>query len=440
MSTINTNGISVTYPVPGVNNNSQGFRDNFTSIKTNLTAAGTEITDLQNKVIVKSALANTVVNNDMNGTLMSNTLTRTFRASTYNLGNDLTGDVTIDITLGDVQYGTIAGDITLNFTGWTTDGQNNVELQLAVANAAANVFFVSPNISPTACFGASSLENYNSEYNSVSIPNGVCQLDYRLSSIDCGGNITIEPVNRPRRISQVRTLTPNPVGNPGDTVGTVAVDTNIAIGITSIQNVQLQVTATYANNAMSTSTSSQAFYIGMPVVFTGATFGGITAETTYYVSAVVPYSSFAVSTTPGGANVALSATTGIMFANPVTYLYSCTQTYDPNQVTITQANVNLTSSPSSIRIDNLTSDFVVNAPIIFTTGVDFPIGGLWRDVMYYIKTISGYGTNQYITVSYTRNNGIAGPAVATLWNASGLTPVTTYIGPDIWKRIPLNAW
>ena len=36
MSTINTNGIDVNYPVPGVNNNSQGFRDNFAAVKTNL--------------------------------------------------------------------------------------------------------------------------------------------------------------------------------------------------------------------------------------------------------------------------------------------------------------------------------------------------------------------------------------------------------------------
>ena len=38
MSSINTNGINTNYPVPGVNNNSQGFRDNFAAIKTNLNA------------------------------------------------------------------------------------------------------------------------------------------------------------------------------------------------------------------------------------------------------------------------------------------------------------------------------------------------------------------------------------------------------------------
>ena len=51
-SAINTNGINVNYPVPGVNNNSQGFRDNFATIRTNLNTASTEITDLQNNVVV----------------------------------------------------------------------------------------------------------------------------------------------------------------------------------------------------------------------------------------------------------------------------------------------------------------------------------------------------------------------------------------------------
>ena len=66
--------MNTNYPVPGVNNNSQGFRDNFAAIKTNLNAAGTEITDLQNKVVVKQALANSTLNNDMANTLISNAL------------------------------------------------------------------------------------------------------------------------------------------------------------------------------------------------------------------------------------------------------------------------------------------------------------------------------------------------------------------------------
>ncbi len=56
MSNINTSSIDVNYPTPGVNNSSQGFRDNFSAIATNLNTAGTEITELQQKAVVKTAL------------------------------------------------------------------------------------------------------------------------------------------------------------------------------------------------------------------------------------------------------------------------------------------------------------------------------------------------------------------------------------------------
>jgi hypothetical protein len=293
MSTINTNGISVNYPVPGVNNNSQGFRDNFASIKTNLDLAGSEISDLQNKVIVKSALANTVINNDMNGTLMSNALTRSFKATTYDLGNDLSGTVSVDVTLGDVQYGSITGNTTLQFTGWVAGSQNNVELQLTVANADSTLFFTSPGIDGSACFGASTLENYDSANNAVTIPNLVCQLDYRLSTIDCGGNITIEPVNRPRRSTQIRTRTPAPTGLPGDIAGTVAVDANYAYVCTATFDsggsntwVKTSTATTITVNEV-TLNNVTGLVTDAPIVFTGTTFGGIVANTTYYIKAIV---------------------------------------------------------------------------------------------------------------------------------------------------------
>jgi len=46
-SNINPDNIDGSYPVAGQDNDSQGFRDNFTNIKTNLEYAETEITDLQ---------------------------------------------------------------------------------------------------------------------------------------------------------------------------------------------------------------------------------------------------------------------------------------------------------------------------------------------------------------------------------------------------------
>jgi hypothetical protein len=135
-SSINTNSLNVNYPVPGVNNNSQGFRDNFATIKTSLDAAGNEITDLQNKVVLKQALANSTLNNDMANTLISNALTRSFRATSFNLGNALSGTVSIDVSQADVQYGNIAANTTLQFTNWSpTNTQSNLQLVLKIGRA-----------------------------------------------------------------------------------------------------------------------------------------------------------------------------------------------------------------------------------------------------------------------------------------------------------------
>ena len=57
-SNINPNNINGNYPVAGQDNDSQGFRDNFTNISNNFSFAATEITDLQNRMTnVQSTVA-----------------------------------------------------------------------------------------------------------------------------------------------------------------------------------------------------------------------------------------------------------------------------------------------------------------------------------------------------------------------------------------------
>ena len=55
-SEINPNSIDTTYPVAGQDNSTQGFRTNFTNIKTNFEYAESEINNLQNSVLCKTAL------------------------------------------------------------------------------------------------------------------------------------------------------------------------------------------------------------------------------------------------------------------------------------------------------------------------------------------------------------------------------------------------
>jgi len=423
MSAINTNALDVNYPVPGVNNSSQGFRDNFASIKTNLDTAGTEISDLQTKAVVKSALNNTVVNNDMANTLISNCSTRSFRATTYNLGNALSGTVTVNASLGDVQYGTVTEDVSINFGNWAPTGtQSNVQLLLAIANSDAIISFPPEVVATDNNYGLTTLENYGgiAGEGNITIPYGVTQLDYRLSTIDCGNTITIEPYNRPRQSTQIQQRSPSPTGFLGDVVGTTCVDPG---------TIQLTVTNTYANDEILTDDTTSLF-VDMPVVFTGTTFGGITAGSTYYVAAIPSATNFTVATTAGGGNVNLSAASGNMYVNPVQYFYVAVQDYDSTEYTKTMTNT--TVSTNRITLSNTTS-LVLNAPIIFT-GTTF--GGIEEGVVYYIKAIPN-GTQ--ITVSRSRTNGVA-DSVVVLSTDTGSCSATAYIGSDIWKRTALSSW
>lgn len=312
MSTINTNGINVNYPVPGQNNSSQGFRDNFTAIKTNLDTAGTEITDLQNKVVLKSALANMTLNNDMANTLISNAATRSFRSTTYNLGNALAGTVIIDASLADVQYGAVGENIVLQFGSWAPTGtQQTIELQLAVSNTLATITFPSAVVSSNNNFGATILENYSNVGNAMTItaPHGVSQLNYKLTTTDCGNSIYIEPLNRPYQSVQVQQRTPSPTGFLGDVAGTMAADANYFYVCTdnfdaTTTNLTAISTTTGANVITFTAAVPGNVVANMPVVFdtmsingnSTTTFGNISAGDVYYVKTVA------------GANITISDT------------------------------------------------------------------------------------------------------------------------------------
>ena len=423
MSTINTNGLDVNYPVPGQNNSSQGFRNNFASIKNNLDTAGTEISDLQNKVVVKAALDNTIVNNDMANTLISNCATRSFRATTYNLGNALSGTVVVDCSLGDVQYGTVAGNVTLDFASWGPTGtQSNVELQLNVSNANAFITFPSEVVSSNNNFGLTTLENYNGT-TSVSIPYGLSEVDYRLSTRDCGNTITIEPYNRPRQTTQIQQRTPTPKGYQGDVVGTTCVDSG---------TIQLTVTNTYANDQILTASTSS-LYIDQQVVFTGIVFGGVTAGTTYYVNNIPSATNFTIATTLGGANVNLSAASGAMEVNPVQYMYVAVQDYNSAQYTRTVTDTNVTGNLVTL---NSTTSLNPNDPIVFSGNTDSGNTNVFSGTIYYIKSVAS-GTT--VTLSRSRTNGVADSTVA-LGTANISCTATINVGSDIWKRIQLTNW
>lgn len=226
MSAINTGSINVAYPVPGVNNSSQGFRDNFTAIKNNLDVASTEITELQNKAIVKSAITGVTLNNDMNNTLISNALTLRFRGTTYALGNNLSGAVTVDLTKGDLQYGTVTGNIQLAFAKWAPDNTvSTVQLLLTVASPSIEIL-----LPPSVTIGTKTLENCTSNMVRVLGSLGLDSpsvLHWAFTTTNCGTTIEVVPINRPRKTTQLTNTVPtSSVGIQGDRAGQIASDTS----------------------------------------------------------------------------------------------------------------------------------------------------------------------------------------------------------------------
>ncbi len=281
MSNINTNGINTNYPVPGVNNSTQGFRDNFNSIKTNLNAAYDELTDLQDKVVVKSALSGSALDNDMANTLISNAAVRGFRSPTYNLGSSIPATLVVDVSLGDIQYGTITQNTSVSFAGWSPTGtKSNVQLYLTIANSSAYIqfpdsFYDASNVITTGTkAGIYNLENFVGTYangvafdynpttnvtsttitNKVGIPIGQTELQYNISSIDCGTTIDVEPMNT-GTVNKVITRTPLAVGSVGDVEGSICVDGSYAyICTNSYGNAKLAVTGVSGTGSTATLT------------------------------------------------------------------------------------------------------------------------------------------------------------------------------------------
>ena len=188
-SNINPNNINGAYPVAGQDNDSQGFRDNFTNIKTNFSYAGDEITDLQSKAVLKSALTGTTLNNNMNNNLLSNVQLLKTSAPRIALG---TGTAAImDYSASPYYTVTTGGDIAVSFLNLPSTGQvAQWRLQITVTNTAYTM------ILPAAVtIGLPSLQGFSYVDNSVTF-NQTGTYEYEFETSDGGATVSIFDLNR----------------------------------------------------------------------------------------------------------------------------------------------------------------------------------------------------------------------------------------------------
>jgi len=96
--------IDETYPVAGIDNNSQGFRENFSAIKEGLATAASEITNLQ------TGSASLTQDNDFGGHLVANAVYNKFYGVAYNQGSTHLALQSISLNNGPYQLITF-GDV-----------------------------------------------------------------------------------------------------------------------------------------------------------------------------------------------------------------------------------------------------------------------------------------------------------------------------------------
>jgi hypothetical protein len=187
-SAINPNNIDGAYPVAGQDNDSQGFRDNFTNTKTNFEYAADEITDLQNKAVLKAALTGGVLDNNMAGSLLSNAQLQDMSETRVALGT-ISGTATIDYSAGPYYTLTTSGSVSLSFTNFSVAGTaSRVRVKITVASTAHTV-----TLPAAVSVGTSNIQGISSN---VITFNLIGTYEFEFETVDAGTTITVIDQNR----------------------------------------------------------------------------------------------------------------------------------------------------------------------------------------------------------------------------------------------------
>ena len=188
-SAINPNNIDGAYPVAGQDNNSQGFRDNFTNTKTNFQYAADEITDLQSKVVLKAALTGTTLNNNMQGSVLSNAVLNDMAYYRLALGT-LSGSVAINYAAGMYQTVTASGSMSLSFTNFPAAGSTGVvSVEITINDPTYTVTFPSAVSVNTAGIQGLDTTNNTMEFAAAGV------YTFQFITSDGGSTITVNQVN-----------------------------------------------------------------------------------------------------------------------------------------------------------------------------------------------------------------------------------------------------
>lgn len=189
-SNINPTNIDGAYPVAGQDNNSQGFRTNFTNTSTNFQFAKEEITDLQNNAVLKSALSGTTLDNNMQGSPLSNAVLSNMSEAVNPLG-PVSGTVQINYALGSYQTLTTNGSVSLQFTNFPASGvAAAVTIQVVVSSTSHVLQFPS-----AVTINAPGIQGFNTSTNTMYFAS-TGTYSFQFVTTTGGSVITVNEINK----------------------------------------------------------------------------------------------------------------------------------------------------------------------------------------------------------------------------------------------------
>ncbi len=125
--------ISTSFPVAGQDNSSQGFRDNFSAIKTNFIESKTEIEDLQTNK------ANTNASSDFTDNEVTRAKLKDTSETIYAHGSVSSGNVSLNHENGHYQTLTITADTTFEFLNFPSGALGRIILDITVAPTSTGI-------------------------------------------------------------------------------------------------------------------------------------------------------------------------------------------------------------------------------------------------------------------------------------------------------------
>lgn len=398
-SNINFTDIDGTYPKAGIDNSSQGFRDNFSLIKTNFELAKEEIEFLQGNAVIAN-----VNNNLRNGTLANVAFKTSFDVA-YTI-TPIEGTATYNIGTSNYQTISLDSNITLVISGVSnySDRLETIKLRIIVSDPSYTITWPS-SVSVN-------LDHIPNTQGQVTKFGDIGEYEFELSTLDNGTIWTIKDLTRSTSIFDGNLIIINTHANgvPAVAVNISTLDANGNVYSTIRANSIITDNLTVVNT--NTIVYSSAIYPG------NITANNITANTGIY--GVLKTSSQPNVTTVGNLTnlTVLGTTTMTNMADVcgtfVVGLYmgniSTGQTVDTNSANVPQYIIN----PNAATI--------ASATIIMPSIANSPDG---RRVSFsFANTITA------LTMSASGGTSILG----ALTTASNTTPAAFVFRSNVWYR------